>query len=64
VQSIHGACYINNDRVAGEPKKGCIMYEQNVLTSELCQNVGDELFFTWHIFVEVGKTQDLPNKIC
>jgi hypothetical protein len=24
---------------------------------------GDELFFTWHIFLEVGKTQDLPSKI-
>jgi hypothetical protein len=33
------------------------------LTSELCQTVGDELFFTWHIFLEVGKTQDLPSKI-
>jgi hypothetical protein len=20
-------------------------------------------FFTWHIFLEVGKTQDLPSKI-
>jgi len=20
-------------------------------------------FFTWHIFLEVGKTQDMPNKI-
>jgi hypothetical protein len=34
------------------------------LTSELCQTVGDELFFTWHIFLQVGKTQDLPSKIC
>jgi hypothetical protein len=33
------------------------------LASELCQTVGDELFFTWHIFLEVGKTQDLPSKI-
>jgi hypothetical protein len=34
------------------------------LTSELCQTVGDELFFTWHIFLlEVGKTQDLSSKI-
>jgi len=21
-------------------------------------------FFTWHIFLEVGKTQDMPSKIC
>jgi hypothetical protein len=21
-------------------------------------------FFTWHTFLEVGKTQDLPSKIC
>jgi hypothetical protein len=21
-------------------------------------------FFTWHIFLEVGKAQDLPSKIC
>jgi hypothetical protein len=35
------------------------------LASELCQAVGDELFFfTLHIFLEVGKTQDLPSKIC
>jgi hypothetical protein len=34
------------------------------LTGELCQIVGDGLFFTWHIFLEVGKTQDLPSKIC
>jgi hypothetical protein len=33
------------------------------LANELCQIVGDELFFTWHIFLEVGKTQDLPSKI-
>jgi hypothetical protein len=33
------------------------------LASELCQIVGDELFFTWYIFLEVGKTQDLPSKI-
>jgi hypothetical protein len=33
------------------------------LTSELWQIVGDEFFFTWHIFLEVGKTQDMPNKI-
>jgi hypothetical protein len=33
------------------------------LVSELCQIVGDELFFTWHTFLEVGKTQDLPSKI-
>jgi hypothetical protein len=25
--------------------------------------VGDEIFFTWHIFLEVGKEQDLPSKI-
>jgi hypothetical protein len=30
---------------------------------KLCQIVGDELFFTWHIFLEVGKAQDLPSKI-
>jgi hypothetical protein len=31
---------------------------------QLCQIVGDELFFfTWHIFLEVGKAQDLPSKI-
>jgi hypothetical protein len=34
------------------------------LASELCQIVGDELFFTWHIFLEIGKIQDLSNKIC
>jgi hypothetical protein len=34
-----------------------------VLASELCQIVGDELVSTWHIFIEVGKTQYLPNKI-
>jgi hypothetical protein len=33
------------------------------LTSELCQTVGDELFFTLHMFLEVAKTQDLPSKI-
>jgi hypothetical protein len=33
------------------------------LASELCQIVGDELFFTWHTFLEVGKTQDLTSKI-
>jgi hypothetical protein len=33
------------------------------LVSELCQIVGDELFFTWHTFLELGKTQDLPSKI-
>jgi hypothetical protein len=34
------------------------------LASELCQTVGDELFFfTWHIFLEVGKTQNFPIKI-
>jgi hypothetical protein len=33
------------------------------LTSELCQTVEDEFFFTLHIFfLEVGKTQDLPSK--
>jgi hypothetical protein len=26
-------------------------------------SVGDELIFTWHIFLEVSKTQDLPSKI-
>jgi hypothetical protein len=25
--------------------------------------VEDELFFTWHNFLEVGKAQDLPSKI-
>jgi hypothetical protein len=30
---------------------------------KLCQIVGDELFFTWNIFLEVGKAQDLPSKI-
>jgi len=33
------------------------------LASELCQTVGDKLFFIWHIFLEVGKTQDMPSKI-
>jgi hypothetical protein len=33
------------------------------LTSELCQTVGMNSFFTWHTFLEVGKTQDLPRKI-
>jgi hypothetical protein len=33
------------------------------LASELCQIVGDEHFFTLHIFLGVGKTQDLPSKI-
>jgi hypothetical protein len=33
------------------------------LASKLCQTVGEELFFTLHIFLEVGKTQDLPSKI-
>jgi hypothetical protein len=32
------------------------------LPSELCQTVGGELFFTCHIFLEVGKTQDLLSK--
>jgi hypothetical protein len=30
---------------------------------KLCQIVGDELFFTCHIFLEVGKAQELPSKI-
>jgi hypothetical protein len=30
---------------------------------KLCKIVGDELFFSWHIFLEVGKAQDLPSKI-
>jgi hypothetical protein len=30
---------------------------------KLCQIFGDERFFTWHIFLEVGKAQDLPSKI-
>jgi hypothetical protein len=30
---------------------------------KLCQIVGDELFFTWHIFLEDGKAQDLPSTI-
>jgi hypothetical protein len=33
------------------------------LASGLCQTVGDGLFFTWHIFLQVDKTQDLPSKI-
>jgi hypothetical protein len=33
------------------------------LTSELCQIVGDGLFFTWSMFLEVVKTQDLTSKI-
>jgi hypothetical protein len=33
------------------------------LTSELCQTIGDWLFFICHIFLEVCKTQDLPSKI-
>ena len=33
------------------------------MASELCQTVGDKFFFTWHIFLEVGKTQDMPSKI-
>jgi hypothetical protein len=28
----------------------------------VCQTVGDELFFTWRIFLEVGKTQYLSSK--
>jgi hypothetical protein len=27
------------------------------------QTIGDELFFTWHTFLQVGKTQNLPSKI-
>jgi hypothetical protein len=30
---------------------------------KLCQIVGDELFFTWHNILEVGKAQDFPSKI-
>jgi hypothetical protein len=30
---------------------------------ELYKTIGDELFFTWHTFLKVGKTQDLPSKI-
>jgi hypothetical protein len=30
---------------------------------KLCQIVGYELVFTWHMFLEVGKAQDLPRKI-
>jgi hypothetical protein len=33
------------------------------LAIELYQTVGYELFFTLHIFLEVGKTQDLQSKI-
>jgi hypothetical protein len=33
------------------------------LASELRQTVGDELLLTWHIILEVDKTQDLPSKI-
>jgi hypothetical protein len=32
------------------------------LTSELCQTVRDEFFFTLHSFLEVGKTRDLLSK--
>jgi hypothetical protein len=32
------------------------------LASELCQTIGDNSFFTLHIFLEVGKTQDLTSK--
>jgi hypothetical protein len=31
------------------------------LPSKILQTLGDAL--TWHIFLEVGKTQDLPSKI-
>jgi hypothetical protein len=33
------------------------------LASELCQIIGDELFFYLAYFLEVGKTQILPSKI-
>jgi hypothetical protein len=33
------------------------------LASASCQTVGDELFFTLHIFLKVVKSQDLPSKI-
>jgi hypothetical protein len=33
------------------------------LASELYRIVGDELFFTWHTFLDVGKILDLPSKI-
>jgi hypothetical protein len=33
------------------------------LTSELCQIVGDVLFFYLTYLFKVGKTQDLPSKI-
>jgi hypothetical protein len=33
------------------------------LPSGLCQTIGDGLFFNWHIFLQVGKTQDLPSEI-
>jgi hypothetical protein len=34
------------------------------LASELCQTVGEELFFfILRIFLEVGETQNLPSKI-
>jgi hypothetical protein len=33
------------------------------LAGELWQNVGMNSFFTWHTFLEVCKTQDLPSKI-
>jgi hypothetical protein len=33
------------------------------LANELCQTVRDELFLHGTYFLEVGVTQDLPNKI-
>jgi hypothetical protein len=33
------------------------------LASEFAKLLEMNSFFTWHIFLEVGKTQDLPNKI-
>jgi hypothetical protein len=33
------------------------------LTSELCQTIGDELFFYLAYLLKVDKTQDLPSKI-
>jgi hypothetical protein len=40
-----------------------ILHLQRHAFAKLCQIVGDELFFTWHIFLEVGKAQYLPSKI-
>jgi hypothetical protein len=33
------------------------------LENKICQTVGDEIFFSPHIILGVGKQQDLRNKI-